>query len=80
MVTSTERETMQVRRKRVNQCRWRASLPSIACVWSLPMSDGRQGRVVGRPIVGAEQTHTPGLQLAQQAPQRDLVAGALPVD
>jgi hypothetical protein len=35
---STERETTQVRRrKRANQCRWRALLLSIACIWSLPI-------------------------------------------
>src|SRR3954466_13981440 len=41
----------------------------------------RQGGVVGRPIVGAEQAHAPGFQPAQQALQRSLVAtAALPVD
>src|SRR3954447_17391575 len=41
----------------------------------------RQGRVVGRPVVGAEQAHAPGFQPAQQALQRGLVAAAaLPVD
>src|SRR3954462_6232477 len=41
----------------------------------------RQGGVVGRPVVGAEQAHAPGLQPAEQALQRDLVAAAaLPVD
>src|SRR3954465_3220463 len=41
----------------------------------------RQGGVVGRPIVGAEQAHAPGLQPAEQALQRGLVATpAFPVD
>src|SRR3954454_7430765 len=41
----------------------------------------RQGRVVGRPVVGAEQAHAPGFQPAQQALQPGLVAAAaLPVD
>src|SRR4051794_3851803 len=41
----------------------------------------RQGGVVGRPIVCAEQAHAPGLQPAQQALQRGLVAPpAFPVD
>src|SRR3954451_14228242 len=41
----------------------------------------RQGGVVGRPVVGAEQAHAPGLQPAEQALQRDPVAvPALPVD
>src|SRR5918993_5660602 len=40
-----------------------------------------QGRVVGRPVVGAEQAHAPGLEPAQQAFEGDLVAiPALPVD
>src|SRR5690349_23895872 len=41
----------------------------------------RQGRVVGRPVVGAEQAHAPGLQPVEQALQRDPIAvAALPVD
>ena len=41
----------------------------------------RQGRIVGRPVVGAEQAHAPGFQPVQQALQRGLVAvAALPVD
>src|SRR4051795_8846235 len=41
----------------------------------------RQGRVVGRPLVGAEQAHAPGLQPAEQALQRGSVTTtALPVD
>src|SRR5215207_3375034 len=41
----------------------------------------RQGGVVGSPVVGAEQAHAPGLQPAQQALERGLVAvAALPVD
>src|SRR4030095_10541243 len=40
-----------------------------------------QGRVVRRPVVGAEQAHAPGLEPAQQAFEGDLVAiPALPVD
>jgi hypothetical protein len=40
-----------------------------------------QGRVVGRPVVGAEQPHAPGLQAGQQALERDPVAvAAFPVD
>src|ERR671913_2195645 len=42
---------------------------------------GGQGRVVGRPVVGAEQAHAPGLQPAQQAFEGGPVAvAALPVD
>ena len=41
----------------------------------------RQGRVVGRVVVGAEEPHAPGLQPAEQALRRGLVAiPALPVD
>src|SRR3954447_10825015 len=41
----------------------------------------RQGGVVGRPVVGAGQAHAPGLQPAEQALQRGLVATpAFPVD
>ena len=41
----------------------------------------RQGGVVGRPVVGAEQPRAPGLQAGQQAVERDPVAvAALPVD
>src|SRR5215218_8642923 len=40
-----------------------------------------QGRVVGRPVVGAEQAHAPGLEPAQQAFEGDPVAiPAFPVD
>ena len=40
-----------------------------------------QRRIVGRPIVGAEQPHAPGLQPSQQAIERGLVAlAAFPVD
>ncbi len=41
----------------------------------------RQGGVVGRPVVGAEQAHAPGFEAGQQALQRGPVAvAALPVD
>src|SRR5215212_6304429 len=41
----------------------------------------RQGRIVGRPVVGAEQAHAPGFEPGQEALQRGLVAvAALPVD
>src|SRR5688572_32344283 len=41
----------------------------------------RQGGVVGRPVVGAEQPHAPALQAGQQALERDPVAvAAFPVD
>ena len=41
----------------------------------------RQGGVVGRVVVGAEEPHAPGLQPAQQPLQRDPVAvAAFPVD
>ena len=45
------------------------------------VSPDRQGGVVGRPVVGAEQAHAPGLQTRQQAVEGGLVAlTALPVD
>src|SRR5918993_2498305 len=41
----------------------------------------RQGGVIRRPVVGAEQAHAPGLQAGQQAVERDAVAvAALPFD
>src|SRR3954462_8492373 len=41
----------------------------------------RQGLIVGRVIVGAEQAHAPALQALEQAIQRALVAAAaLPLD
>ncbi len=82
---SSERETTQVRRrKRANQCRCRALLFSLRCA-RLVLADvvpaDRQGGAVGRPVVGAEQPHAPGLQAGQQAVERDPVAvAALPVD
>src|SRR3982751_3646197 len=41
----------------------------------------RQGFIVGRVVVGAEQAHAPALQALEQAIQRALVAAAaLPID
>ncbi len=41
----------------------------------------RQGLIIGRGVVGAEQTHAPALQALDQAVQRALVAAAaLPID
>jgi hypothetical protein len=80
---STERETTQVRRrKRANQCHWRALLlDRLHLVFADIVPARRQGRVVGRPIVGAEQAHAPRLQASQQALERALIAiAALPVD
>src|SRR5215207_9172156 len=80
---STERETTQVRRrKRASQCRWRALLlDRLHLVFADIVPARRQGRVVGRPIVGAEQAHASRLQASQQALERALIAiAALPVD
>src|SRR5215208_8124711 len=63
------------------------SLPGIVALAALGLvladtvPTRRQSRIVGRPVVGAEQAHAPGFQPAQQALQRGLVAvAALPVD
>src|SRR5881275_3477627 len=45
------------------------------------MRPDRQGLIVGRIVVGAEQAHAPALQALEQAIQRALVtAAALPID
>ena len=45
------------------------------------MPPNRQGLIVGRVVVGAEQAHAPALQALEQAIQRALVAAAaLPID
>jgi hypothetical protein len=54
-------------------------------VLRLILADGvppdRQGLIIGRVVVGAEQAHAPALQALEQAIQRALVAAAaLPID
>jgi hypothetical protein len=73
---STDLDTTQVRRrKRANQCRWRALLlDRLHLVFADIVPARRQGRVVGRPIVGAEQAHASRLQASQQALERALIA------
>src|SRR4051794_10250217 len=63
------------------------SLPGIVALAALGLvladvvPTRRQSRIVGRPVVGAEQAHAPGFQPGQEALQRGLVAvAALPVD
>src|SRR3954453_603882 len=57
------------------------ALAALGLVLADVVPTRRQGRIVGRPVVGAEQAHAPGLQPSQEALQRDLVAvAALPVD
>src|SRR3954466_7432910 len=57
------------------------ALAALGLVLADVVPTRRQGRIVGRPVVGAEQAHAPGFQPAQQALQRSLVAvAALPVD
>ena len=57
------------------------ALAALGLVLADVVPTRRQGGVVGRPIVGAEQAHAPGFQPAQQPLERGLVAvAALPVD
>src|SRR4051794_38696712 len=56
------------------------ALAALGLVLADVVPTRRQGRIVGRPVVGAEQARAPGFQPAQQALQRGLVAAvaALP--
>ena len=57
------------------------ALAALRLVLADVVLPGRQGGVVRRPVVGAEEPHAPGLEPAKQALQGSLVAvAALPLD
>ena len=57
------------------------ALDTLRLVLADVVATRRQGGVVRRPVIRAEQAHVPGLQPTEQALERDLVAAAaLPVD
>jgi hypothetical protein len=57
------------------------ALAALRLILADVMLPDRQGRIIGRPIVGAEQAHTPALQACQQPVQRRPIAvPALPID
>ena len=57
------------------------ALAALRLVLADVMSPSRQGGVIGRPVVGTKQAHTPALQALEQPIQRGLGAiAAFPVD
>ncbi len=57
------------------------ALAMLCLVLADVMPPDRQGRIIGRPVVGAEQAHAPALQARQQTVQRrPITIAALPID